>query len=300
MKNSCYIKKIEECSICPRKCKVNRFKNVGFCKAKNTLKIALASLHQWEEPCISGAKGSGAIFFSYCNLRCVYCQNYEISRGYGKDVSVKRFSEICLELQQLGAHNINLVTPTHYVLQIIEGINIAKKRGLNIPVVYNTSGYELVETVKSLEGIVDIYLTDLKYYDDLYAEKYSNAKNYFEIATKAIEEMFLQIGEPIIEEGIMKKGIIVRILLLPGLVEDAKNIVKYLYDKYKDKIFISIMNQYTPVVETPYEELNKKVDIEDYNELVDYAYDLGVRNAFIQEDDASDTCFIPKFDKRGV
>ena len=300
MKNSSYIKDLEKCTVCPRKCKVNRFKNVGFCKASDKLKIALASLHNWEEPCISGQKGSGTIFFSYCNLRCVYCQNYEISRGYGKEISVNRFSEICLELQEKGAHNINLVTPTHYVPQIIEGINSARKRGLNIPIVYNTGGYELVETIKKLEGIIDVYLTDLKYYNHLYAEKYSNAKNYFEITTKAIEEMFHQVGEPIIEDSIMKKGIIVRVLLLPGLVEDAKKIVKYLYDKYKDKIFISIMNQYTPVVETPYEELNKKVNIEDYNELVDYAYDLGVRNAFVQDDDASDTCFIPKFDKRGV
>lgn len=298
MKNSC--SDLKKCTVCPRKCKVNRFENVGFCKATDKLKIALASLHNWEEPCISGQKGSGTIFFSYCNLRCVYCQNYEISRGYGKEISVNRFSEICLELQEKGAHNINLVTPTHYAPQIIEGINKAKKKGLNIPVVYNTGGYELVETIKKLEGTIDVYLTDLKYYDDLYAQKYSNARNYFNVASKAIEEMFNQVGEPLIEEGIMKKGMIVRILLLPGLLEDAKKIVKYLYDKYKDKIFISIMNQYTPVVETPYEELNKKVNIEDYNELVDYAYDLGVRNAFIQEDDAADTCFIPKFDKRGV
>jgi len=300
MKNSSYFEEIKECKICPRKCKVNRYETPGFCKAKDTLKIALASLHNWEEPCISGIKGSGTIFFSYCNLRCVYCQNYEISRGYGKKVSVKRFSDICLELQNSGAHNINLVTPTHFVPQIIEGINIAKSEGLSIPIVYNTGGYELVNTIKKLDGIVNIYLTDLKYYDDLYAVKYSNAKDYFKIATKALEEMFNQVGKPLIENDIMVKGVIVRILLLPGLLDDAKKIVKYLYDKYNDKIFISIMNQYTPVIKTNYEELNKKVDKEDYDELVDYAYDLGIRNAFIQEGDASDTCFIPKFDKRGV
>ena len=298
MKNKC--DELKQCIICPRKCKVNRTKSVGFCKASVTLKIALASLHEWEEPCISGTRGSGAIFFSYCNLRCVYCQNYKISRGFGKEVSIERFSEICLELQNEGAHNINLVTPTHYIPQIIDGIKKAKSKGLNIPIVYNTGGYELVDSIKKLNGIVDIYLTDLKYYADLYGEKYSNAKKYFEVASSALDEMFNQVGKNIIEAGIMKRGIIVRVLLLPGLVEDAKKIVEYLYDKYKDNIFISIMNQYTPVRDTPYPELNRKVDKKDYDELVDYAYDLGIRNAFIQEDDASDLCFVPNFDKRGV
>lgn len=286
--------------MCPRNCKVNRYKERGFCKANNKLKVAYYSVHLWEEPCISGKNGSGTIFFSYCNLRCVYCQNYLVSRGYGKEISVKRFVEICLELQERGVYNINLVTPTHYASQIIKGIKKAKEKGLNIPIVYNTSGYESIKTIKLLTNTVDIYLTDLKYYDNLYGKKYSNVDNYFDVSSSAINEMYKQIGSPIFKRGILKRGIIVRVLLLPGLLNDAKRIIKYLYDTYKDEIYISIMNQYTPIRKTKYKELNKTVTQEEYNELINYACDLGIKNAFIQEEGTQKESFIPQFDKRSV
>ncbi|MGN1000377.1 MAG: radical SAM protein [Bacilli bacterium] len=291
---------LKSCMLCPRNCKVNRYEELGYCKAPGKLKLALASLHNWEEPCISGDFGSGTIFFSNCNMGCVYCQNYKISSGYGKMITVKRFAQICIELQNKNAHNINLVTPTPYVPLIIKGIREAKRLGLHIPIVYNTSSYENVETIKMLDQTVDIYLADLKYYEDKYAVKYSNTSNYFEYATKAIEEMYNQVGTPIIENGLMKKGIIVRVLLLPGLLEDAKKIIKYLYDKYRDDIFISIMNQYTPVRKLKFEELNNKVSEESYNELINYACDLGITNAFIQEGETQLESFIPNFNKQGI
>ena len=289
-----------KCEICPRKCNVNRYKTQGFCKANNKIKIALASIHKWEEPCISGKKGSGTIFFSYCNLRCVYCQNYQVSRGYGKYISISKFAEICLDLQNKRVNNINLVTPTHYVPSIIKGINRARKKGLIIPIVYNTSGYESIETIKLLKGTVDIYLTDLKYFNNIYGKKYSNVNNYFSVASKAIDEMYKQVGDPIFKKDILIKGVIVRVLMLPTLLEDAKKIVKYLYKKYKDNIIISIMNQYTPAIETEFEELNQKVRQEYYYELVNYACDLGIKNAYIQEEDAISESFIPDFDIRSI
>lgn len=291
---------LKSCTLCPRNCKVNRYEQFGYCKAPGKLKLALASLHNWEEPCISGDFGSGTIFFSNCNMGCVYCQNYKISSGYGKMITVKRFAQICIELQNKKAHNINLVTPTPYVPLIIKGIREAKRLGLYIPIVYNTSSYENVETIKMLNKTVDIYLADLKYYEDKYAVKYSNTSNYFEYATKAIEEMYNQVGTPIIKNGLMKKGVIVRVLLLPGLLEDAKKIIKYLYDKYRDDIFISIMNQYTPVRKLKFEELNNKVSEESYNELINYACDLGITNAFIQEGETQLESFIPNFNKQGI
>lgn len=289
-----------KCSLCPRNCLVDREKGeVGYCGALNEMVIARYSLHMWEEPCISGDKGSGTIFFSYCNMRCCFCQNYEISELHkGKVVSVEEFSDICLELQEKGANNINLVTPTHFVHLIIEGLKLAKKKGLNIPVVYNTSSYENVETIKMLDGLVDIYLPDLKYYDNCYGIKYSKCRDYFKYASEAIEEMFRQVGKfELDEDGMMRCGVIVRHLLLPGLVDDSKKIIKYLYDKYGDDIVISIMNQYTPVRELEYEELNQKIKDKDYDKLVNYAYDLGVRNAFIQEGDTQEVSFIPDFDR---
>lgn len=291
---------LKSCTLCPRNCKVNRYEQFGYCKAPGKLKLALASLHNWEEPCISGDFGSGTIFFSNCNMGCVYCQNYKISSGYGKMITVKRFAQICIELQNKKAHNINLVTPTPYVPLIIKGIREAKRLGLYIPIVYNTSSYENVETIKMLNKTVDIYLADLKYYEDKYAVKYSNTSNYFEYATKAIEEMYNQVGTPIIKNGLMKNGVIVRVLLLPGLLEDAKKIIKYLYDKYRDDIFISIMNQYTPVRKLKFEELNNKVSEESYNELINYACDLGITNAFIQEGETQLESFIPNFNKQGI
>lgn len=288
------------CELCPRKCKVNRYESVGFCKASNRLAVALASVHMWEEPCISGVNGSGTVFFSYCNLKCIYCQNYKIRDGFGKKISIKRFSNICLELQNKKVHNINLVTPTHYVPHIIKGIRQARQKGLSIPVVYNTSGYENVETINKLDKTVDIYLTDFKYYDKYYSIKYSNAPNYFEVASNALDAMYKQVGSPKFVGKILTRGIIVRILLLPGLLEDAKKIVNYLYCKYKNDIYISLMNQYTPMKKLKYSELNRKVCENEYNELIDYAYDIGVRNAFIQEGNTASESFIPNFDKRGV
>lgn len=288
-----------KCNLCPMNCNVDR-KNgeLGYCRASNEMVIARYSLHMWEEPVISGDKGSGTIFFSYCNMRCCFCQNYEISELHkGIIVSIEEFSDICLELQDNGASNINLVTPTHYVHLIVEGLKLAKEKGLVIPIVYNSSGYENVETIRLLDGLVDIYLPDLKYYDDSLGLKYSKCNNYFKYASQAIDEMFKQVGNVEVDDnGMMKKGVIVRHLLLPGRLEDSKKILKYLYDEYNDDVIISIMNQYTPVRKLEYDELNHKVKDSDYDELIDYAYDLGIRNAFIQEGGTQEASFIPDFD----
>ncbi len=290
------------CNLCPHNCNVNRNNGEkGFCQANNKLVIAKAYLHKWEEPCLSGNVGSGTIFFSYCNMRCLFCQNYEISSlNIGKEVSIDRFALICLELQNKGALNINLVTPSHFVPLIVKGLKEAKKRGLVIPIVYNTSAYEKVETLKLLEGLIDIYLPDLKYYSDEYAVKYSKAKHYFDYASKAIYEMYRQVGKVVIKDGIMQKGVIVRHLMLPKMIEDSKKIVYYLYNKYGDNIYMSLMNQYTPIRKLCYEELNNKVSDMEYDKLIDYAYDLGVRNAFVQDGDTQSDSFIPKFDMEGV
>ena len=288
-----------KCNLCPRNCNVDRDKGEkGYCLAPNQMVIARYSLHKWEEPVISGENGSGTIFFSYCNMRCCFCQNYEISEFHkGRIVSIEEFSNICLDLQRNGASNINLVTSTMYVPYIVEGLKLAKGKGLNIPIVYNTSSYENIDTIKMLDGLVDIYLPDLKYYDNGLGKKYSNTNDYFVYASKAIDEMIKQVGKfEIDENGMMKKGVIVRHLLLPGNVEDSKKIMKYLYDKYRDDIIISIMNQYTPIRELKYQELNRKVYDEEYDELIDYAYDIGIRNAFIQEGDTQEISFIPDFD----
>ncbi len=282
---------------------VNRNQTAGFCGETNKLVVARASLHMWEEPCISGETGSGTVFFSGCNLKCVFCQNFDISsKCHGKEITVERLAEIFLELQEKGALNINLVTPTHYVIQIISALKIAKKNGLNIPIVYNTSCYEKRETIKLLDGLIDIYLPDFKYFDNQYSNKYSKAPNYFEYASEALDEMVKQVGcAEFDENGIMKKGVIVRHLLLPGLISDSKNVLKYLYDTYKDKIYISIMNQYTPLPHvSKYQELNRKVTEQEYDELINYAIDLGIENGFIQEGETCSESFIPEFDNRGV
>ena len=292
-----------KCNLCERKCNINRYEKIGVCGANNKLKVARAALHYWEEPCISGEEGSGTIFFSNCNLKCLYCQNKKISTGgYGKYITIDRFSNICLELQEQGANNINLVTPTHYVPSIIKGIKKARKKGLTLPIVYNTSSYESIETLKKLDQIVDVYLPDLKYKNDELAKNYSNIKNYFDIATRNIEEMYNQVGNPIFnKKGIMLKGVIVRVLLLPGHIDDAKEIIKYLYDKYQNNIYISIMNQYTPINKKErFPNLNCKVKDEEYNDLIDYACDLGITNAFIQEGETCTESFIPDFNKIGV
>lgn len=293
---------LKNCCLCPRKCGINRYEQKGFCGANNKLKIAHYSLHMWEEPVISGDTGSGTIFFSNCNMKCMYCQNKKISLdGYGKYTSLKRLEEIMMELQDKGANNINLVTPTHYVPQIAKVLKRIKNKSLNIPVVYNTSSYENVGTLMMMNNLVDIYLADLKYYDDELALKYSLCTDYFETATMAIDEMYRQVGGlQISEDGLLKKGVIVRVLILPGHIEDAKNIINYLYKTFGDSIIISIMNQFTPVNKCKYDNLNRKVTDDEYNEVIDFAAELGIVNAFVQEGDAAEESFIPDFDKNNI
>ena len=290
-----------KCNLCPRNCSINRYKKVGFCGQSNKIKLALAKLFFYEEPPISGKNGSGTIFFTGCNLKCIFCQNFDIStKNIGKTVSIKRLSEIMLELQNKGAHNINLVTPTIYVPQIIKAIKLAKSNGLSIPIVYNSSGYENIDTIKMLNGYVDIYLPDLKYYNDEIAVKYSKAPNYFLYASKVIDEMIKQVGPCKFDKnGLIKKGVIVRHLLLPGHLDDSKKIIKHL-SSYKDDIYISIMNQYTPIRKLEYENLNHPVKKNDYYELIDYADSLGINNAFCQEDETVSESFIPKWNFEGI
>lgn len=298
------MKELECCKLCPRCCKVNRLKGeTGLCGMNSKIKVARIAKHYFEEPPISGKSGSGAIFFSGCNMKCIFCQNYNIStNNFGKEISIKELAEKMIKLQKDGSLNINLVTPTHFVPNIKSAIIKAKEMGLNIPIIYNTSSYENVETLKTLDGLIDIYLPDLKYYDDILAMKYSKAYNYFEIATNAIKEMYRQVGTPEFDKnGIMKKGVIVRHLMLPEQIEDSKKIIKYLYDTYHDNIFISIMNQYTPLKQVEnIKELNHKVSDEDYDNLINYACDLGIKNAFIQEGGTQSESFIPDFDLTGV
>lgn len=293
---------LKNCNLCPRKCGVNRYLEKGFCGATNRIKLAYYSLHMWEEPIISGDNGSGTIFFSNCNLRCLYCQNKKISiDGYGKYISNKRLGEIMLELQSKGAHNINLVTPTHYVPNIISVLRKIKGKELKIPVVYNTSSYECVGTIIACRNLVDIYLADLRYFDDSLGEKYSLCSNYFENATMAIDEMYRQVGKCEFDNnGLLKSGLVVRVLILPGHADDSKKIIEYLYKTYGDDIFISIMNQYTPINKCKYSNLNRKVTDKEYDEVVNYALDLGVTNAFVQEGEAASESFIPQFNKKIV
>lgn len=289
---------LKECRLCPRNCGINRYEKVGVCGASNKVRVSHYSLHEWEEPVISGINGSGTVFFSHCNLKCIFCQNKKISTGgYGKDITNKRLGEIFLELQSKGAHNINLVTPTHYVPQIVSVLKKLKGNELKIPVVYNTSSYENVSTIELLDGLVDVYLADFKYYDDELARNYSNCKNYFEVASSAIKKMYEQVGNPVFENDLMKKGVIVRLLLLPGHKEDVKKIIKYVYETYKDNVYISIMNQYTPVTKTlEYPNLNWTVTDSEYCDVINYACDLGVTCAFIQEGETASESFIPDFD----
>lgn len=293
----------KKCNLCPRKCLIDRTKTLGYCKATDKVKVARSALHYFEEPSISGTNGSGTIFFSNCNLKCCYCQNKEISTdGFGKEVSIERISEMMLELEEKHANNINLVTPTHYVPSIIEAIKLAKSKGLSIPIVYNTSGYENVETLKLLEGYIDIYLTDFKYFDNNLGKDLSKCSNYFEVTSKTLDEMYRQTGKnKFNDDGIMTKGIIVRCLVLPTKSDDTKKIINYLYKKYQDNIYLSIMNQYTPVnyiKEYPF--LNKTVSEDEYNSVIDYAIDLGVKNAYMQEGGTCSESFIPAFDLEGV
>lgn len=291
------------CELCPRKCHINRNTTKGICSNTSTLKVARSALHYFEEPSISGTNGSGTIFFSGCNLKCCYCQNKEISNdNFGINISVERLSELMLELQAKNANNINLVTPTHFVPSIIEAIKLARANGLSIPIVYNTSGYESITTIKLLAGYVDIYLTDFKYFDNKLGEDLSKVKNYFEVASLALSEMYKQVGiNKFNDNGMMTKGIIVRCLVLPTKGNDTKKIINYLYKKYQDNIYLSIMNQYTPVTRsTTFPFLNNKVSDSEYDDIINYALDLGVINAYIQEGETSDESFIPPFDLEGL
>lgn len=297
---------MSECMLCPRKCGADRSGGkAGYCGETDCVRLARAALHMWEEPCISGEKGSGTVFFTGCALRCVYCQNHEIAAGaVGKAVSIGRLSEIFLELQAKSANNINLVTPSHFVPQIIEALKRAKRDGLRIPVVYNTSGYENVSTLQMLEGYVDVYLPDFKYSDREHAKRYSGAADYPQKAEAALAEMVRQTGPPQFDgHGMMKKGVIVRHLLLPGCLEDAKRIVHYLYKTYGNQIYMSLMNQYTPLDsldKEKYPEIARKVSDRAYDSLVNYAIELGVEQAFIQEGDTAEESFIPPFTLEGV
>lgn len=294
------------CTLCPRNCTVDRGNGEkGICGQSAELKVARAALHFWEEPCISGTAGSGTVFFSGCSLHCVFCQNEPIANGtVGKMITVERLAEIFLELEQQGAHNINLVTPGHFIPQIKEALLLAKEKGLALPIVYNTSSYESVESLKYLDGLVDIYLPDFKYMSSELSAKYSHAPDYSVRAKAAIAEMVRQTGMPVFdekgEEGLIKRGTIVRHLTLPGCMEDSKEILNYLHTTYGDQIYISIMNQFTPLENVvAFPELNRKITEEEYDELIDYAIELGIEQGFIQEGETAEESFIPDFDCKG-
>ena len=302
------IKQLEKCEVCPRKCDVNRLKGEkGFCKLGNEIKIALVSSHDFEEPCISGigkdTKSSGTIFFSNCNLRCVFCQNHEISQeGKGKVITIERLAEIFLEQQERKVNNINLVTPTMYAYQIIEAIKIARSKGLRIPIIYNSNGYENINTIKDLNGYIDVYLPDLKYYSNDIAIKYSQAPNYFEIATKAIREMYNQVGSPVFDEnGIIKRGVIIRHLILPNHVLNTKRILKWIKENMPKDVYVSVMAQYFPTFKArEMVEINRKINLKEYREVEGYLYALDLENGYMQDLGKHEEEYVPNFDFRGV
>ncbi len=291
---------LKKCVLCPRECGADRTSGeTGFCGAGADIRIARCAPHYWEEPCISGGGGSGAVFFSHCTLGCVYCQNIEISRGgKGCAVTPEELARQFLRLQSIGADNINLVTPSHYAPGIVKALDIARNNGLNLPVIYNCGGYEKPELIRALSGYVDVYLPDIKYYSDKYAVRYSGAKNYFDIASRAVDEMYGQVGKCVFgDDGIIKKGVIVRHLMLPGLLFEAKKIVDYLYERYGNGIYISLMSQYTrmPGIGKRFPELDRNVPSGHYNALVNYCADLGMENVYIQTEGAADLKYIPEF-----
>ena len=291
---------LEKCEICPHECGINRTKKqIGRCKSTDKIKIALYSIHKFEEPCISGGNGSGTVFFSNCNLNCIYCQNYEISQeGKGKEISVEELADIFIKQQNRKAENINLVTPTRYTLQIIEAIKIAKKRGLNIPIIYNTNGYEKVETLKLLEGYVDVYLPDLKYYDDELGKKYSKVDKYFEIAVKAIKEMYRQVGSPKLDErGMIKSGLMIRHLVLPNNIENSKKILRWIKENIDENVYVDIMAQYFPTYKAKEsKDLNRKLTKEEYKEIEEYVYDLNTKNGYMQDLGEHEEEYVPKWE----
>lgn len=295
------------CNLCPRECHVDRKSGrTGFCLEDDRIYVARAALHMWEEPCISGSNGSGTVFFCGCNLRCVYCQNHEIAAGKrGKQISAGRLAEIFIELQEKGAGNINLVTPDHYADKVAKAVLMARKNGLTVPIVYNCSGYTKKEVIRNLSGIVDVFLTDFKYMDSELAAKLSSAPDYPTVAQRVLAEMVDITQSAIFDrQGMMQKGVIVRHLLLPGHKQNAKDVIRYVYETYGDSVYISLMNQYTPCagikLRTDQQELYRKVTKREYDAVVDYAIELGVKNAFIQEGDTAKESFVPEFDGEGV
>ncbi len=293
------LKNLEECQLCPYKCKVNRLEGKkGKCKASDKAKISLVSLHNFEEPCISGTKGSGTIFFSNCNFNCVFCQNYKISQeGMGEEVSIEFLANSMLNLQDKGAHNINLVTPVMYVYHIIEAIKIAKNNGLNIPIIYNSNGYENIETLKLLKGYIDVYLPDFKYSDNKLGKKYSNVDNYFEVTTEAIKEMYSQVGAPKLNaDEIIEKGLIIRHLVLPNAMENTKNVLKWIKDNIDNSVYISIMAQYFPTYKSKeIGEINRKINIKEYEEIENYVYEIGIENGYMQDLGEHEEEYVPEF-----
>lgn len=292
-------KELVECKICPHRCKINRVDGkVGFCKASDKVKIALAALHYFEEPCISGEKGSGTVFFSNCNLNCKFCQNYEISAlGKGKEITIEELADTFLNLQNQGANNINLVTPTIYAYQIKEALKIAKNKGLNIPIIYNSNGYESIDTLKNLEGYIDVYLPDLKYYYDYIAFKYSGIKDYFNNVTESINEMYRQVGSPQLDKnGIIQKGLIIRHLVLPNNIENSKRVLEWIKENIDERVYISIMAQYFPCYKAKeIEELNRKLTEEEYEEIEKFVFNLGIENGYMQELGEHEEEYVPNF-----
>ena len=288
---------LTKCEICPHKCKIDRTNGkIGICKSKDTVKIANFSLHKYEEPCISGKIGSGAVFFSNCNLKCVFCQNYEISQlGIGTEITIDNLAEIFLELQKKRANNINLVSPTSYAIQIIEAIKIAKKKGLEIPIVYNSNGYENIETIELLNGYIDVYLPDFKYADNKIAKEYSKIDNYFEVATNAIMKMYNQVGGVFLDsKGMIKKGVIVRHLILPNHLENSKNVLNWINKNLPEDIFVSIMAQYFPTYKAM-EEINlcRKINRREYKRILKYLDKLNIKNGYIQQMGSDEKKYVP-------
>ena len=294
------LKLIQKCEICPHRCKIDRTKNqIGRCKSKDTVKVAIASIHKYEEPCISGKNGSGTVFFSNCNLSCEFCQNYEISQeGLGKEISIERLAQIFLMQQSKGVHNINLVSPTSYAIQIIEAIKIAKKSGLKIPIIYNTNGYENIETIKLLKGYIDVYLPDLKYAQNDLAKKYSKIDNYFEIATSAIKEMRLQVGKNEYDEnGMIQKGIIIRHLILPNHTENTKQVLKWVKENMPKDITVSVMAQYFPTYKAKnIKDLNRGITKNEYKKIENFLYNLDIENGYIQERGNQEEIYVPNWE----
>ena len=290
---------LEKCTICPHNCGINRTNNqIGRCKSKDTVKIAVYSTHNFEEPCISGKKGSGTVFFSNCNMNCVFCQNYEISQqGKGKEITIEELAEIFIKQQEKDVENINLVTPTSYVPQIIEAIKIARNKGLKLPIVYNTNGYEKVETLEMLEGYVDIYLPDFKYSDNKLAKRLSKVDNYFEIATRALKEMYRQTGKAVFDDrGIMQKGMIIRHLVLPNQILNSRRVLKWINENMHD-VYVSVMAQYFPTYKAKdIEDINRKLSKEEYEQIENYLYRLDLENGYIQELGEHEEEYVPKWD----